>query len=103
VTPGLTHYLFVGAVLFALGVYTAVTRQSAIGVLLGIELMLNAANLNFVAFQYFRGPGHFEGQIFALSVIVIAAAEAVIALAIVLALYSTQKSIDVSEADTLRD
>jgi NADH-quinone oxidoreductase subunit K len=103
VTPALPHYLILGATLFAFGVYTVVTRTNAVGVLMGIELMLNAANVNFVAFQHFAGGRLFEGQIFTLLVIVIAAAEAAVALGIILAVYANQRSIDVSESDTLRD
>lgn len=102
-SPQLSHFLLLGAVLFAFGLYTVVTRRNAIGVLMGIELILNAANLNFVAFQRYLGAPLLEGQIFTLFIIVIAAAEAAVALGIVLAVFSNQGSIDVSEADTLRD
>lgn len=102
-TPGLPHYLALGAVLFAFGAYTVVTRTNAIGVLLGVELVLNAAGLNFVAFQRYQQSPLLEGHVAGLMVIVIAAAEAAVALAIVLALFARQKNIDVSDADTLRD
>ncbi|MFZ5472028.1 MAG: NADH-quinone oxidoreductase subunit NuoK [Myxococcota bacterium] len=103
VTIGLPHFLIVGAVLFAFGTYTVVTRSNAVGILMGVELILNAANLNFVAFNRFNPTPHLSGQVFSLFVIVLAAAEAAVALAIVLAIYMNQKSIDVSEADTLRE
>ena len=102
-TPALPHFLLVGAVLFGFGVYTAVTRTNAVGVLMGIELMLNGANVNFVAFHRYASTPLLEGQIFTLLVIVVAAAEAAVALGIILAVYANQRSIDVSEADTLRD
>lgn len=102
-TPGLPHFLLVGAVLFALGTYTVITRTNAVGILMGVELILNAANVNFVAFNHFNPTPQMTGQIFSLFVIVLAAAEAAVALAIVLAIYMNVKSIDVTEADTLRE
>ena len=102
-TPGLPHFLIVGAVLFSFGTYTVVTRTNAVGILMGVELILNAANVNFVAFNRFNPSPTMPGQVFSLFVIVLAAAEAAVALAIVLAIYMTVKTIDVSESDTLRD
>jgi NADH:ubiquinone oxidoreductase subunit K len=101
--PGLGSFLVVGAVLFALGVYTAVTRTNAVGILMGVELILNAANVNFVAFNRFNPTPLLTGQVVSLFVIVLAAAEAAVALAIVLAIYMNTRSIDVTEADTLRE
>jgi NADH-quinone oxidoreductase subunit K len=102
-TPGLPHFLLVGAVLFSFGTYTVVTRTNAVGILMGVELILNAANVNFVAFNRFNPDAQMSGQIFSLFVIVLAAAEAAVALAIVLAIYMTMRTIDVTEADTLRE
>jgi NADH-quinone oxidoreductase subunit K len=99
---GLTHFLVLAAILFALGLVCVVTRRNAIGILMGVELILNAANVNFVAFNHFQG-GLLTGQVFAAFVIVLAAAEAVVGLAIVLGIYQNMKTIDVTEADTLRD
>ena len=101
--PGLPHFLVVGAVLFSLGTYTVITRTNAVGILMGVELILNAANVNFVAFDRFSPTAHLNGQIFSMFVIVLAAAEAAVALAIVLAIYMNTKTIDVTEADTLRE
>ena len=101
--PGLPHFLIVGAVLFAFGTYTVITRANAVGILMGVELILNAANVNFVAFQRYNPSPLLTGQIFALFVIVLAAAEATIALAIVLAIYMNTKSIDVRQASSLKD
>jgi NADH-quinone oxidoreductase subunit K len=101
-TITLAHYLVVGALLFALGLVTVATRRNAVGVLMGVELILNGANVNFVAFERFVGAG-VGGYVFALFVIVLAAAEAAVGLAIVLALYQTSKSIDVRQADLLRE
>jgi NADH:ubiquinone oxidoreductase subunit K len=102
-TPGLPHFLIVAAVLFAFGTYTVVTRTNAVGILMGVELILNAANLNFVAFNRFNPSPLLEGQVFSLFVIVLAAAEAAVALAIVLAIFINTKTIDVTESDTLRE
>ncbi len=102
-TPGLEHFLFVGAVLFSLGVYTAVTRTNAVGILMGVELILNAANVNFVAFHRYNPTPLLTGQVFSLFVIVLAAAEAAIALAIVLALYVNTRSINAAHADSLKE
>ena len=99
----LAHFLVVGAFLFAFGMLTVSTRRNAVGVLMGVELILNAANVNFVAFNRFNPDPHMSGQIFSLFVIVLAAAEAAVALAIVLAIYMNLRTIDVTEADTLRE
>ncbi len=101
--PGLPHYLIVGVVLFGFGTYTVITRTNAVGILMGVELILNAANVNFVAFQRFNPSPLLTGQVFALFVIVLAAAEAALALAIVLAIYMNMRSIDVSHASSLKD
>jgi NADH:ubiquinone oxidoreductase subunit K len=101
-TVSLSHFLVVGATLFALGLVTVATRRNAVGVLMGVELILNGANVNFVAFERYVGRG-VGGYVFALFVIVLAAAEATVGLAIVLALYQTSKSIDVRRADLLRE
>ena len=101
--PGLGSYLVVGALLFAFGTYTVITRTNAVGILMGVELILNAANVNFVAFSRYNPSPQLTGQVVSLFVIVLAAAEAAVALAIVLAIYMNTKSIDVTEADTLRE
>jgi NADH-quinone oxidoreductase subunit K len=98
----LPHFLVIGALLFALGLVTVSTRRNAVGVLMGIELMLNAANVNFVAFNRYV-VGDVSGQVFGLFVIVMAAAEAAVGLAIVLAIFQTFKTIDVREADLMRE
>lgn len=98
---GLTHFLVVALVLFVLGLFCVLTRRNAIGILLGLELILNAANINFVAFARYGGGGY-DGQIFAIFVIMLAAAEAVVGLAIVLGIYQTFRTIDVAATETLR-
>jgi NADH:ubiquinone oxidoreductase subunit K len=101
---GLQEYLIVGLGLFCLGFYCVLTRRNAIGILMGVELILNAANVNFIAFNHFvEGPGKLTGQVFSIFVIVLAAAEAAIGLAIVLAIYQTFRTIDVEETDLLRE
>ena len=99
---GLNHFLFVSAMLFSLGIFGIITRKNAVMVLMGVELILNAANINFVAFAKFGNFG-FDGQIIALFVIVLAAAEAAIALAIVLHIYKMFSTINVDQVDTLKE
>lgn len=98
---GLAHYLIVSLILFALGLYCVLTRRNAIGILMGVELILNSANINYLAFSRFSS-GHYDGQVFAIFVIMLAAAEAAIGLAIVLGIYQTFQTIDVEAAETLR-
>jgi NADH-quinone oxidoreductase subunit K len=101
VTPGLTHYLMVAAALFSVGVITVLARRNAVAVLIGIELMLNAANVNLVAFDRF-GPGGVRGQVFTLFVLAIAAAEAAVALAIILTVFDSRDRIDVDQITSLK-
>jgi NADH-quinone oxidoreductase subunit K len=98
----LESYLVISCALFLLGVATILTRRNALYVLMGVELILNAANINFVAFARFGGYG-MDGQMFALFVVILAAAEAAIALAIVLRIFHDFGSIDVTRTDSLRD
>jgi NADH:ubiquinone oxidoreductase subunit K len=97
----LQHYLVVSAALFCLGILGVLTRRNAVHVLMGIELILNSANINLVAFSRF-GPGNLGGQLFAVFVIVIAAAEVAVALAIVLTLYRLKRTPNLDQADILR-
>ena len=96
----LDSYLFISATLFCLGILGVVTRRNAIAVLMGVELILNAANINFIAFSKFNGM-NLDGHIFGLLVIVLAAAEAAVALAIVINIYNNMNSINVDEASEL--
>jgi len=100
VTLGLYHYLMVAAVLFSIGVVAVITRRNAIGILIGVELMLNAANINLVGFSRFSGG--LDAQVFALFVIVLGAAEAAVALAIILQLFDKRSDVDVDRARTLK-
>ena len=97
----LQHYLVVSGALFSLGLLGVLTRRNAVNVLMGIELILNAANVNLVAFSRY-GDGKLDGQLFGVFVIVIAAAEAAVALAIVLTLYRLRRTPNLDEADILR-
>ncbi len=99
---GLQHYLIVAALLFSIGVFGVITRRNAVAVLLGIELILNSANINFVAFSHFM-PGSLDGNVFAVFVVILAAAEAAIGLSIVLVLYKTFRHIKVDDVSELRD
>ena len=98
----LNGFLIVGALLFAIGAYGVLSRRNAIAVLLGVELMLNAANLNFLAFWRYLSPSGMEPQVFVLIGITVAAAEAAVGLAIILNLYRDRGSIDVEQASELR-
>ena len=101
-TIGLNGFLIVSAIVFVLGLYCVLTRRNAIGILMGVELVLNGATVNFVAFAYHNPAFEIEGQIFALFVIVMAAAEAAIALAIVLNFYNNHATVDVDTAEELK-
>ena len=102
---GVTHYLVVGAMIFVTGVVCMATKRNALGILMGIELVLNGANINFIAFgsDYFRERSlGLDGGLIAMFVIVLAAAEAAVALAIVLNFYNNFGTIDVDRADELK-
>src|SRR5438067_5015876 len=99
---GLNHYLILGALLFVCGAVCMATKRNAIGVLMGVELVLNGANINFVAFAHYNPAFEIEGQIFALFIIVLAAAEAAVALAIVLNFYNNHMTVDVDSAEELK-
>ena len=106
-TIGLNHYLILGAIMFVSGLLTIMLKRNAIGILMGVELVLNAANVNLVAFNHFSyagvaGKPALDGQIFAVFVIVLAAAEAAVALAIFLNFYNNFATIDVEKAQNLK-
>jgi NADH:ubiquinone oxidoreductase subunit K len=98
----LNDYLILGAVLFVCGIVCMATKRNAIGILMGVELVLNGATVNFVAFAHYNSVFEVEGQIFALFVIVMAAAEAAVALAIVLNFYNNHATVDVDSAEELK-
>jgi NADH-quinone oxidoreductase subunit K len=99
---GLQHFLVLSAILFSLGVYIVVSRRNAVAILMGVELILNAASINFVAFSHYT-TSSLGGQMFAVFVIVLAAAEAAVALAIVLSIYQQFRTINADEASTLKE
>jgi len=98
----LQHYLILAAILFCLGLYCVMTRRNAIGILMGVELILNAANINLVAFSHYVA-GSISGQVFAIFVITLAAAEATVALAIVLGVFRKFRTINADEVTALRE
>ncbi len=99
---GIYPYLVLGALLFVCGVVCMATKRNAIGVLIGVELVLNGANINFVAFSHYNPVFEIEGMVFALFVIVMAAGEAAVALAIVLNFYNNHTTVDVDSAEELK-
>ena len=99
---GLPHYLALGALMFVCGVMCMAVKRNAIGVLMGVELVLNGANINFVAFARYNPVMQLEGQVFSLFVIVLAAAEAAVALAIVLNFYNNHATVDIDSAEELK-
>jgi len=98
----LAHYLALAAVLFGIGLFGVLTRRNAVGILMSIELMFNAVNINLVAFNRFVTPADFTGQIFSIFVIVIAAAEATVGLAIVLLIYRNFRDIFVDNINLMK-
>jgi NADH:ubiquinone oxidoreductase subunit K len=100
--PGLYHILFISAALFFIGVYGFLTRRNLITMLMSIELILNSVNLNFIAFNKYLWPGKMDGLFFTLFIIAIAAAEAAVAIAIIINLYRSHQSIDVENAEELK-
>ena len=99
----LEHVLIVGAVLFAIGLYVALTKRNTVAVLMGIELMLNAVNLTFIGFARFvESPRPLDAHVFAIFVITVAAAEAAVVLALAVAVYRTRETIDIDKISLLR-
>lgn len=99
----LEQVLVVGAILFAIGLYLALSKRNAIGILMGVELMLNAVNVTLLAFSRFVvSPRPLDGQVFAVFVITVAAAEAAVALALAVAVYKHRETVNIDEIDMLR-
>jgi NADH:ubiquinone oxidoreductase subunit K len=98
----LLHILFVSTALFFIGMYGLFTRRNMITMLMSIELMLNSVNINFVAFNKYLFPGRLNGIFFAIFIITIAAAEAAVAIAIIINLYRSHHSIDVEDAEEMK-
>ena len=98
----LNTYLFVAAILFSFGVFGVMTRRNGIAILMSVELILNAANINFIAFSRFGGM-NLDGHVFALLVIVLAAAETAVALAIIINIYNNMNTINIDEASSMKE
>ena len=98
----LEHFLVLSAILFSLGVYGVLTRRSAVLILMSVELMLNAASINMVAFAAYTSPAAFTGIIFAIFIITVAAAELGLALAIILRIFRNRRTANVDEIDELK-
>lgn len=101
-TIGLPHYLIISALLFALGLFGIITRKNAIMVLMSMELILNSANINFIAFAKYGGM-NFEGHVAAMFVIILAAAEVAVALAIVLNIYHNFRHVNIDEINNMKE
>lgn len=102
IAVGLNHFLFLGTALFCLGLWGVITSRHAIRVLMSIELMLNAVNINLVAFNNYVTPATGRGQVFALFVMAVAAAEAGVALAIILNLYTNFRDVDMNQINLMK-
>ncbi len=101
-TISLTHYVVLSALLFSIGLFGVITKRNAVAVLICIEIMLNAVNINLVAFSKYITPMDFTGQIFSLFVITVAAAEVGIGLAIIIAIYRNKLSVNLDDFDWLK-
>jgi NADH-quinone oxidoreductase subunit K len=101
-TIELSWYLLLAAALFCIGMYAVLSRRNAIGILMGVELMLNAANLNLIAFWRYITPAQLAGQVFVLFIIALAAAEAAVGLALIISLYRQRETIFADEVDLLQ-
>ena len=98
----LQAYLSIASILFSLGVFAIITRKNAVAILMGVELVLNAANINFIAFNRFSGLSNLDGQVFSVFVIVLAAAEAAVALAIIINIFKNYDTVNIDEANRLK-
>ena len=99
---GLEHYLVLSAILFSIGLYGALAKRNAVIILMCVELMLSAVNITLVAFSRYIVPAQLTGQIFAIFVIVVAAAEAAVGLAIILAIYRNLQDIDATKINLMK-
>ena len=99
---GLEHYLILSAVLFSIGLYGALTKSNAIAILLSIEIMLNAVNITMVAFSRYITPTLLTGQVFVIFIMVVAAAEAAVGLAIIITIYRSRETIETTKIDMMK-
>lgn len=98
----LTHYLILATILFGIGMYGVFSKRNAVAILMSIELMLNAVNINLVAINRFLNPGNTVGQLFAIFVIVVAAAEVSVGLALIISIYRQKKSVNLSDFNLMK-
>ena len=101
--PTMTQWLLLSVVLFSIGLYGLLSRRNAVAVLMAVELMLNSAALNFVIFNHFARPAMVDGQVMAIFVIAVAAAEAVVGMAIFVAIFRQCRTVDVNRMDAMKD
>ena len=101
-TPGLEHYLILSSVLFAIGLYGSLSKRSAVIILMSIEIMLGAVSIAMVAFSRYVVPALLTGQVFTIFIIVVAAAEATVGLAIIIAIYRRRETIDITKIDLMK-
>ncbi len=99
---GLEHYLILSAILFSIGLYGALAKRNAIVILMSIEIMLNAVNIAMVAFSRFIVPTMLTGQVFVIFILVVAAAEAAVGLAIIIAIYRSRETIETDKIDLMK-
>lgn len=100
--PGLIHWLILSTLLFSIGIYGLLTRKNAVGVLIATELMLSATVLNFAVFNHFIAPATVDGELMSIFIIAVAAAEAVVAMAIFVAIFRHEKMLDVTRLDVMK-
>lgn len=99
---GLLHYVILATILFILGLFGVLMSRNVIRVLMSLELMLNAVNINFVAFNNYLNPSQLTGQVFAIFILTVSAAEAAVGLAIVIAMYRARSTVDMEKFDLLK-
>lgn len=99
---GLVHFLILSAILFSIGIYGALAKRNAIVILMSIELMLNAVNIALVAFWRYVAPALMTGQVFVIFVMVLAAAEVAVGLAIIISIYRNRETVDVEKIDLMK-
>ncbi|MDD2282210.1 MAG: NADH-quinone oxidoreductase subunit NuoK [Eubacteriales bacterium] len=99
---GLAHYLILGSCLFGIGMYGVLAKRNAVAILMSVELMLNAVNINFAAINHFLNPGQLVGQLFAIFVIVVAAAEVAVGLALIISIYRHRKSVNLNDFNLMK-
>lgn len=102
IEPGLIHWLILSTILFSIGIYGVLTRKNAVGVLISIELMLNAVGINFIIFNKYIAAQDLGGAVMVIFIIAVAAAEAVVAMAIFVSIYRNRRTVDVTELNKLK-